>query len=497
MRRKILLGIFLFFVLCILYWLATHSFIAVNVPSDRSNVTFVVSDVSSGKSVTVKNHGNALKRLVRAGQYTVTATDSNGSFVAATKTGRFLSTTTIEAKTQPEKSRQFVGNNPSPCMYFNGKVLVSYNCFDRYNNVGTHVPATAKSPTYISKNTAGLTSYTEGIFKVSSGQSYVVLQSPYNSENGAHHYIYDLGKNLKIANGTEIRGLDPQKTYSFAPYKSGFLAYNASDNQYFYFASKSSSPSQLSIDKAKDNQLVAGTVDFKGDTLLVPYSNTYGDGGSKPHPDQKLEVVVVQPNQAVHYSFGQGYSTAKLCGTQKICLLGQGRLGVFAIDGKQPKFLYAMNDVKDIQNGTDGLYVVRDHDILLMDIDKQQGYIVYSLGDYEYVGLQPQSKGAILTVTNNKEKKVALLLNPSVNNTDSIDKTVAKLLKRDEITDVSAYGKYLYISPYYGFVIYNRSTDDFGYNPKVVKSVDKKLQQLYRELGITGSGYIVINPYDR
>ena len=79
------------------------------------------------------------------------------------------------------------------------------------------------------------------------------------------------------------------------------------------------------------------------------------------------------------------------------------------------------------------MVIARGKDVVSLDVDKRTGLIDYSYGDYEFNGLRKDGFGYLLSLTNNKGRKVALYINQSASDTNKIDKKIAELQKIPEV----------------------------------------------------------------
>jgi hypothetical protein len=198
-------------------------------------------------------------------------------------------------------------------------------------------------------------------------------------------------------------------------------------------------------------------------------------------------------NTTRSYKFNQYLTSILLCGEQKLCVVGDGKLSIYDISGKKAKLDYTIGNADEIMQDGNSIIAIRNKDVLNINPLTGTGFISYSLGDYELCGMQPDNNGYILCLIDNKSKKVALRIDENSNNSDSIDKKVANLQKYSEVSEISAYGKYIYVIPELGEPTFIPSLGNFGYNPNTVKNLDEILQKRISAVGISRSKYTIIN----
>lgn len=500
MRNRIVIAILIILSLVGLFWLYNHGFLTV-VPdsSIKDRATYSVVNQVSGKSFQ-NTTDVSIKRLVTRSGYSLFAVQGNRSYFSTLKTKGFLQNTSLEIKGRLENSRTFVGNNPSNCMNLIGGVLVSYQCPGKYSSLVVHEPATATTPTFTKNNINGFTQNVEGIVPYN-GQGYLVMRQAENIGSGSSHLAYPLlsaeaALSVDVHNSLSLNGLDNNTDYTFSSYKDGLLAYDNTYSKLAYFPANSlSATSIISVKTSKDVTFPV-RFDNNQDSIVEVFTNSPSHSESKNLlPNQKLEIVVIKNNQGRKFAYNSSLIGIQLCGTNKLCIVGHDSLSIYDISGNSLKHLFDVYGVTKIIRTGNGILALRDRDIWFINPDSQTGYDAYSLGNYQFSQFAPADHGALLTLTNDRGKKVALYLNLDSDDTDSIDFRIGKLLvDSGNIKDVSVWGKIIYISPNYGELSFQSSTGNLDFDPVVVAKVNKGIAQDIASSGI-GSDYQIINPY--
>lgn len=472
-------------------WFYRTSFIEVNVTNGgNSPLTYVFRDERTGKSGQVESSSSQIKRRLPKGNYEVEVRQDTKSYVAVVKTKGFLGKVTIRATLSPESKRAFIGNNPSSCMAFSGIELVSYTCGDMFKNVRVHVPATATSPTFV-------TSLARSAI---SGQVYQIVDSSsglYALVKSGGYYLYRLDGKLNVLDTIVLSNLSSDKQYSMKPSGQGFMIYDSSLDNAFIYSGMDSSPRHIKLNKPARADLEPIFMDSLDGNFLSIYSNeTDADSntGREPHIS---DLVISLHGQVSDYKFKQSYITGQFCGNYQVCLLGDSKMDVYYVGGQKPVLQFSMGGVSSIDRVGTSTLIVNKTGILNLDIAKRSGYYEYTFGGYKFNTLQPSVNGGyILNLTNDKLQAVALLINPASPNKDNIDKKIVQLHNRPEVSSVSIYGKYIYISPNLGQPSYQASIGGYGYDPQTIRQVNDQLNTDIKRIGIDTTVYKIINLYD-
>lgn len=475
--------------LFVFVFIKNNSFILIEASAEpNQQITYEVAD-PKGKTKEHKSPGGSKRVRVGTGDYGVSVKIGDKSYFAAVKGNGFLRTSKVTPSLAPEKKRTFVGNNPSLCMEYLVTKLVSYACSDRFENISVHVPANASTPTYVLKNpnkTVG--GFVEGTVKTNAG-TYALVKQVGVGETLTTHTIYLLGDDLGTSNTRTLSDLDPESAYGLASYREGFLAYSLTESRAFYYKSLDSKPEEIKFEKPGGQSLTATSLSTKGGSMLVLYAPP-ADSSSKK---TSVEAHIKSTGTWKVLSLKGNYTGAVLCGTDKLCVVGSETMYVYDTKPEKPKLLYSIKNVISVKGTGEGVMVIRSRDVLRFDADKRAGFIDFSFGDYLFAGLQPQPSGYILSLTNNKGKKVALLVDGQEPDEDSIDKKVAQLLANESVDDVSAYGAFVFVSPAVGPLIFIESIGGLGYDPTVVKQKNADIIQAINSIGIDRTKYTVVS----
>ncbi len=498
MRRKILFGTLAVLALFVIFIVSRLSFIEINITdSSGQKVAYELLNQKDQKSKKAESISGKLKKLVWKGTWEVTARSSEKSYFGIIKTGGFLRTSEVVVSLENESKRQFIGMNPGSCMLYTGNVLISHSCSDTFINTKVHIPATSKQPTYVKTPPLPIGGNIEGIVKTGEGLL-ALIRSPYAvvSEDGESHNIYKLSENLTSTKSVSLTELDADKSYYISRYREGFIAYDTNFESIYYYPSINATPQIIEPGRPTDSDFGPLQVSTYSDSVVATYSNSIVGGDHDKKVDPVAEVFISSNGrESKHFVFEKSYSSSQLCADDKLCLLSDQKLEVYEISGKKPKLLYVITGVQSFASTASGLYIVRDSGVFKFDVGQKAGFMQYSFGDYEYCGIQTTEGGYVLCLINNRGQKVALYIDDSIKNTDSIDKKVAELSKLPEISNISVYDKYIYIVPNLGPSVYDKSKKIFTYDSKVKKVVNDKVNQQIGIIGFDQANYSLINIY--
>lgn len=496
-KRYVVTAVLLIGSVSLLIWLYSHSFISVSTEGASGKVTYQLTRDNS-KPTEFSSSSSTVKRLVKRGNYRVITKSGTSSHVAVVKVSGFLGTKNIEAKLTAERSRTFVGKNPQTCMVYD-RLLFSYQCGNSVTSLISHVPATDSQPTYINKTIGASASWQiRGTVSGPGENVYVLVLSAAESEDGSQYYLYEINPAMKVVNRTVLSDLNAtDQTYKMQRYKNGFIAYNDPFNKAYYYTSPGSPAKAIEMNiQPPESKEQPYAVNFNGDLIVVAYPTTAEkkDKKNKTNASEApvgdaTNVFVGKDGDFKILNFKGNYSNISACGTQKMCLFGNGDISVYDISGKNPKFLYEFTGVTDMQSLDKNILFNSGGNLIDFDVDKATGYISYSLGDYKYCGFAATGNGYLLCVVSNKGEKNALLINRDAELKDEVDKKLNTLTQLIYITGTSVYGNYVYISPNLGKLIYNPTTKVFGYDQTTKEAAKKAIDEAVDKLGIDRQRY--------
>ncbi|HZP55790.1 MAG TPA: hypothetical protein VFB03_03420 [Candidatus Saccharimonadales bacterium] len=493
MKRKIYLIFSLLIVFIIANWIYKNSFIEISVTNlGKGQATYVFKNQSSDKSFEVKSSASKIKQRVRKGNYEISVLQPNQSFFAVVVAKGLLKKTTVPAKLSPEKSRTFIGYNPSPCMTYLGDKLVSYTCGDLSQSINMHMPAAGGLPTYLRKSIpVPFTGYVQGIINVSSG-IYALVKSTDQSESGNLKYaLYHLDNNLNLLNLVNLPSLDTSKQFSVKPSGRGYIVYDLSLNTVLYYTPDKNQPSVISIPRPKNKDLAPVYLDSADLNYAALYASGEDIKTNAKDPNGSSEVILNQSGQNRDLSFKQTYRAARLCEKAQLCMLGENKLDVYDIKSSKPKLMFSMNGIKNIDSSGSSLLIINDEGILNFNILSRSGSYDYTYGDYRFNTIQTSVNNYVLNLTNNKKQDLALLINSTQPDSDSIDKKIAQLERVPQIKNVSIYGSFISIVPNLGEPKYIPDIDGYDYDPSMKQAAKTAIEKAIDQLGINRKAYTI------
>ncbi|HSX45293.1 MAG TPA: hypothetical protein VLF39_04300 [Candidatus Saccharimonadales bacterium] len=501
MRNKLAALVLIFVVLVAAIWFKGQSFLEITINNGAGQLSYSLVNQNSQKIISLKNSSNHIKKRLPVGNYELVATNGSGSFLAVAKTHGFFRTTSISGSLQPERERQFIGNDPGSCMNYIDKILISYDCGSLLSDAVIHAPATAKLPSYIYKNPAEtfgggesggeaseitLNGYIQGTITIGN-DLWALIQST-AGKTGPVIAIAKLKNNLALDDRVALSDLDIDLSYNIKPYKSGFIVYDSTfGGDIYYYATPQSKPDILSFVRPQSRDLAATSLDTHDNKILMFYSQPTTDSGKATS-----EIALSSDGHESHFKLNKAYIRVGFCGSDKVCALGDKGLDIYNISGKKAAMLFAVNGITDFRTYGDRVIAVRQKDIIDLDVSSQTGFISYSFGDYEYADIQADQTGYILRL-NGPSGSSALLIDEKSNVTTAIDKKVLEIGAWSEVKSVSAYGNYVFISPNIGEPDqYNSQLRIFDYDPAKRQAATNSINQKLPPLNIDKK-YTVVN----
>lgn len=494
MKNKIIILAILALALLGIYTFYFYGYVEVLSAADAKSTKIVLTNQGNNSPQVITVNGGSGKKLVRRGNYELLAKQNDTSYFTVIKSGGFLSKTTVQTKFAPEKHRKFVGNNPGPCMFYDGSSLLSSGCGDRYFNAQVHLPATAEQPTITKKIKTVVEGTIEGFYS-RAPRNMILVEAPDISEDqGAPHSLFTLDKDFNPNDGTGLDQLSAGKSYAIMPYGQGFIAYDSSLEDILYFADTSSQAVRLSIKPKLSNGLGGYLISSRDQAVAVAYTTEEGVEDVESEKNNHPTTVVIKTGESTReFMFDKRYSAMQLCGKSKLCLTEKKKLEVYDISAQKQKLLFVVNGVESMSDSNGSLIVARQGEVINLNVDSRNGYSDYGFGGYSHCGTQNALGGYILCLINAKNDKVAIYINQSQANTDSIDKKILELQKIPQVSNVSIYDRFIYISPNLGEPELDDGLGTFNYSAETRSKVSKIIREKITSLGIDQTKYTIIN----
>jgi hypothetical protein len=496
LRRKYRILAFAMFIIFLIVFLQFGFLdIQINQPNASTNINYQITKQGSAKSDNRKSSSGHLTKLLSRGNYELLINQDDKSAFNVAKINGFFTKTKISTQLEQEKDRQFVGNNPTPCVFY-ADSLYSYDCNGSFNEITRHVPATADTPTYTDVVNSGQGGEIVGIINTKSGR--IALVSNAEADEPQNPYVAYVLNNYTATNPTPLKDLSPDRNYFLKPYQEGFVVYDDNYENFYYYPSISSTPQTITMSKPKDKNLRPYDLEVNGKSILIAYSDQklqdISDEVDRADQSENSTTTFVlwDGSSSSEHKVNYAAQQSKLCG-QDICALSKGVLHVIEGGSKRSsKELFSVNNVEYIENVGNSFVVARNHEVINLGTAKKSGFIEVSLNDYKNCGISPDTDTSyILCLINNKNKKVALRVDQSAPNKDSIDKKIEQLQKQNFVSDVSINGRYIFISPNAGDLSYQTQTNSYGYDSATLKKATDEINSEVSRLSIDPNTYSV------
>lgn len=479
----------------LLFWFGNHSFINIRVADADTGqqTTYIIINQKNDKKIEISTSSNSIKRFVTRGSYEIWVRQSDSSYFSVVSTKGFGTSTVVDAKLTPEKDRKYVGDNPAQCVFYTGSTLASYTCSGLSSEIGVHLPATATHPTYIQKvdSEAFPYGYVQGTVATKEGL-FILIQPSSTDESGKGYELYRVDRALKVSSKTALSSLDKSKSYAIQPFRSGFIIYDQSLSSAYYYSSSGAKPEEIHIPEQSDKTLVKVDTQIDKNQIVVLYGKQSNAKPQKP----KAQVVIFNGTGSNQFTFKKDYFGATVCGTNKLCMLSAKNMDVYDITEAKPKYLYMLSGVATNMVDTEkGLLLINTEGILNFDVESRQGFAEYTFGSYVFNSITkvPRQNSYVVSLTDSKGRKVALLIDQGKNVIEAIDKQVQALLRLSQVNNVSANGNYIYISPNLGGLVYNESLHLFDYDPVAKKAANTAINQAIKDQHINTGLYKIVN----
>lgn len=485
-------------------WLSNNAMLEISVEDGAKNYEYEIRNQSSTKLIKVSSSNPSKKIRVNRGSYEVTVRSNDKNFFAVVKSKSFLMTTRIAGKLESEKSLEFIGGNPAPCTLYIEGVLYSYECNNvEFLNVYQHTPASKTSPTY--KTLIGNTGASgeerakkiESIFSTKEG-TFALLKSSFRADdNQSTHILYKLQNGLVLGKDIALLGLEADKIYSAKPYRDGFIVFEETSNDVFYYASGSAKPEKITIPSPKNKDATILSIYTDTDTLLSVHQSPVDESGHQEgkSPKAVTELDILSGKSNRHFSFKQDYESVRLCPHLTVCMIDYDRmLNIYDLSTSKPRLKFRISGVSSVEEfGQSKVIAIKKEHVLVVDPGNAQGHIDFTFdkNTFNYISIV-DDQSYILNILDSKQKGQAVLINRS-RPTDSIDQKITELKKSTYISDLSIYKKVIWVSPNVGDPEYDSSIGSFDYDRTRVAAANDAINILVRNIGINTQVYSIIS----
>lgn len=437
-----------------LSWIWGHSYIYLENNNTARRTYKIIND--AGISTSFVSSERVVKRLVKKGTYQVVVQQDAKNFFAIRKAGGFLVSSRISVGLINEKERAFVGNNPAPCAHYLGDALFSTECGGSAYRIEKHLASSGYTPSYRallpSNNLFGELG---GIATTTSGDYLALLK---DVEGVAGYSLQKISSELVGGVRTRIDTLDPNYEYSILPYLSGVLVYQESIGQYLYIDPTNMSTTPIRIDSPKSSGLSFTSLRTAEDNIVVMYSDGSATENLNPEEDSlpkselvgKSEAIIYTKNGQKHILLQNIYSSAVVCGKQRLCAIGLLGMSVYDISKQNPVKLYTIPGITDVfETSSSKILLVSSLGIMSYDPSTDSGSYDYTFGEYRVCGFSPAANDEyLLCLINNRQEKVGLVVYPKqTKERTPIDKAVLNILKSNAVSSVSAYRNIIIVTP--------------------------------------------------
>ncbi|QQS18955.1 hypothetical protein IPL68_02760 [Candidatus Saccharibacteria bacterium] len=477
-----------------LSWIWGHSYIyLVNNTSHARTYRFINS---SGVATSFRSSDKIVKRVVKNDTYQIVVQQDSKNFFAVRKTQGLLRSISIDVGLVREKSRSFVGNNPSPCAYVIGDAMFSAECDGSAYRIEKHLPASGYTPSYSTQlSSNNLYGELAGMATTRAGDYVALLK---DVEGLAGYSLQVINSDLVGAERVRIDALDPNYVYEIRPYGNGVLVYENSRADYFYINPVDMSSVRLRPELPRQNGLSIAGVRTHKDDIIILYSENSTTENLNPENDMTAttelagtsEVIVYNKQKQKHFILPNIYSSATTCGQGRLCAIGLAGMAVYDISESKPRKLYVIPGVTDMfETSSSNLRIVSSLGVMSYNPLSDSGFYDYTFGDYRPCGFSPAPGDTyLLCLVDIRQDKIGLLIGDGeTTETNPIDKIVLNVLRSETVSSVSVYRNLVIITPQYYDSASRKARDE--------KMVQRDLRSIIDKAAFP-KNYVVISSAD-
>lgn len=478
----------------VVYFIASYGFIELQ--TDKSQQGLEYRLIRDGKEVSKKtNQSGSVKFFTKRGDYEYLVKRGLKNSYGLVSNKGFLQTTKFTTTLGTEKTRQFVGNNPSPCMNYISSILISYNCDGpSFDQTQIHAPATPSQPTYNVTNSDAPDYIIESLQPIDSiGKSVALVKLPDTGDGVINaHYLYEVTSPTSLNKITGLPKLDDESDYSMKPFGSGLIIFSTDFRDVWKFDFKNNSLTELQKpDTIKE--FLPSSLSSYGSTYVIMYEKRSADNQPDPHERNATDskFAIYKGGKKTIVSKGGQFSSVLLCGDDLLCLTDETGMATYKISGSKLKRQFFISDVRESSIIHGKLVIVKGNMIISLDTEKKQGSADIVLDNQNTCGFGDALEGYIICVIHNSSK-IALYINPLEGATSAIDKKVFEIEKIKDVRSVSAYKNLVYIAPNYGEPEYDANLNNYIISDSVITRINSQINQSVERIGIDRTKYQVI-----
>lgn len=516
-RTKIIVTLSAIVVLFLGLWVYRQSFIDVTItPVNDAETTVTIIDQESGEATQEAADGDHYRRRVPRGNYEVVVEQDSAGAMAIVSTGSFFSATHVELELQHQNTRTPIAHGSLPCVNETDSTLVSWECNNLLENARVHIPATADQPTY-KRRIQGVGSWVVESVSTINGDRYALIRLEAHDDGGFLHGIYPFTNdhNIDVGGGRILNDLSSDGYYQLHSHKDGFAVLSETgESAYYYQGVSDENPETIAVPRPESTnglRMVEAhfgehiSVLYADELLFPPVTNnwlrsaeasTHEEEEGEPDTKEYRRASFVSSNDAINELLLPPETTsATLCGAELLCARVSGDVVVYRVDGDETSIVGRVTGVdKLLRRGDNQLWLSRENTVVRFSPETMTGTHAFATKG-EMCGAESGSQQSLLVCArqNPGGENTIFRLDPTETTSRPIDHKLAELRSLDEVRQITAQGKFVYVSPEVGELVRDSVTGDFRYDPKRVHDAAQAIDEKVASLGLEEDGYQVIN----
>jgi hypothetical protein len=489
--KKIILICLLLIISLVVWWASNQSRMEVIIEDlDNVQAELLNQKTTEVKSLELEN-GDILQ--TPKGTYEISTTSKNGTYFEVISTGGFFKKTQIVIKSEPENKNRFVATNPNNCGYLNGN-YVSYDCGASLRNLSVHLSANENTPSYPRSNVSFEGLGDLGNVFIVEGKRYAILKGTEQRQVGRNS-LYEITNDSTQVNATAITTLDSlssTRLFFGEPYKSGFVAYEKSLGEMYYYKNLSTLSDAIYLKAylgSDFESLDSAEVNANNDLLVVSANNIN-------QIDRKFESTVVKigdENSADTYRFSEILTNVRLCAEDTLCAQSQGDFVTYDIGERSVKKKNTVKGIKNYQLSgiPNEVYLIKNGSVIKFDVLKKSGFTSLSFPGFESNYISPTNNGYIVHVESTNITAAVFV------NNETSDGNIMGLLNSLESLNVvdglSVYANTVFITPNLGDFVFYEAEGYFDYSSESKTAANQQIQAIINASGIDTSNFKFVN----
>jgi hypothetical protein len=432
--------------------------------------TIKLLNQESEKETIIETASAPVSKIVRKGSYEVSVFSGDSNSFSINSINGFFRSTQITPKLKKQNSTEFIGYGADACSYYNGKYAISWGCLSDAASLVIHRPNIGIQATYNDENPYKLSGTIESIFELD-GETIALVRgvTTYNGDQIYYkHYYYRLDESFRPVEKIPAKGLRPNKFYEVKSSSNKLVLYDSELSDFYTLDSMKDEPKKIEYSQPTDKSMSAKSVKIYDGKIIIMYSNYAPDIDNDKTGDVLNTFFVIDGDNVKTKELNEIIiDQFSLCSDQYFCIIQNGNMSVYALEGDDFEYSYSVSGVNSIYQSGKNILITKKSGIINFSVSDRSGYYSYKGTGFETCGIrQTTPEYSILCVVDKYNRRSLLKIDLEKMKTSDPSMIVQYLSNLDSVENVSIYKNSISITPEYGNIAYREDLGEHGYDPE-------------------------------